>query len=215
MAVVNTSTDNPYRSGYARAPTHRAYEADDGTNDPFRSGLSHTLPPSANGEAPGVGRQRSVPAAPAHAGVMTGLSAPVTHFDEEVQVHVRILDREEVSQPLGVAVASGTIGTARCVSVRVTDPRDPFFLYSMTLSENDYGRFKESHELHVDWNGFPQDLISLLSASRLDGAAHDRSTASAVAGGRGVTLRFVAQAPGGQQGTLRIMEPTAFVRSSC
>ena len=91
---------------------------------------------------------------------------PITLFDAEVPVHVRHLDREEVYQPLGVCVTvgrGGPTGVSKCVTVRLTDPKDPFFLFSMTLLEDDYGRFKERHELMVDFNGFPRDLVGMLS----------------------------------------------------
>lgn len=120
-----------------------------------------------------------------------------TLFDSEVPVSVKQLDREEVHQPLGICVSvgrGGSSGLSKCVNVRLTDPRDPFFLYSMTLLEDDYGRFKERHELMVDFNGFPRDLVQMLSGIGT--------------GGNNNMVTFVADNKEGC--VLRILERTEF-----
>ena len=85
-----------------------------------------------------------------------GSRAKEVLFEENVMVHVKAFDREEVRQPLGVCVIHGketlskssTIvsGNSRAITVRLTDPRDPFFLYSMLLCEDEYGKFKEIND---------------------------------------------------------------------
>ena len=118
-------------------------------------------------------------------------------FENEIPIQMKLLDREEVCQPLQVTVSTGRggpNGISRCVTVQVTDPRDPFFLYVMQLSEDEYGRFKENHELHVDFAGFPRDLVGMLN--------------SAVNNGSHYTVTFVVMTEG--RGILRIIERTEF-----
>jgi hypothetical protein len=109
----------------------------------------------------------SVVAPTAAAGPNTGGGgAAVVLFEEEVPVHVRNMDREGVMQPLGICVSTSRLGSARMIHVRLTDPRDPFFLYTMSLHEDDYGRFKDMHELRVDFGNFPRDLVAMLAAAQ-------------------------------------------------
>ncbi len=147
-------------------------------------------------------------------------------FEDEVHVHVRMFDREEVFIPLSITLSTTSRASGsgmRSMHVKVTDPRDPFFLYSVHITEDDYGRFKDKHELLVDFNGFPRHLTTMISAVSERGAAHPM-TNNGTGGGVDSSLHsvalsssqlpheiyFVASGPDGAQGVLRIMERTDF-----
>lgn len=154
-------------------------------------------------------------------------------YEDEVNVHMRLHEREEVFVPLGITVSASSRssgGPMRAVHVRLTDPRDPFFLYSVTISEEDYGRFKDKHELLVDFNGFPRDLTSMIQAASANqgfnqtispghgesgfhsgGLGVNASTGSAgLASSQPHEVHFVTTSTDGLQGVLRIMERTDF-----
>jgi len=46
--------------------------------------------------------------------------------------------------------------------VRITDDTNPFFLYNLSLSEEDFQQLKTQQGLLVDFSSFPQNLIGLL-----------------------------------------------------
>jgi spindle assembly abnormal protein 6 len=124
-------------------------------------------------------------------------SQPGVLFEQEVNVQIKLLDREEVSQPLTITLTTGRAGphnVTRCVTIRITDPRDPFFLFVMTLLEDDYGRFKEDHELNADFAGFPRYLVALFN--------------STVDGHNPYTVTFVVQDQ--SRGILRVLERQEF-----
>lgn len=70
-----------------------------------------------------------------------------------------------MNRPLGILVATGVggpTGHSNLIRVRLTDPTDPFFLYQLELVEDDYGRFKKDHQLHVDFHEFASDFAGML-----------------------------------------------------
>lgn len=118
-------------------------------------------------------------------------------FEGEIPVYTKQLNREEVCQPLGICVSlgrGGNSGVSKCINIRVTDPKDPFFLFSVSLLEDDYGRFKEKQELNVDFNGFPRDLVAMINS-----VANSSGNNCVV---------FVVDSP--QTAVLRILEKTEF-----
>eukprot|EP00796_Vickermania_ingenoplastis_P006136 gene6136-4416_t len=125
----------------------------------------------------------------ANAGVLLELVMPVA---------VRLHDVEEGSKALGICLRLGRASNSvtRVVIVRLTDPSDPFFLYEMELSEEDYGLFKQQLELVVDFNGFPRFMVGMLQ--RIGEGALPYQ------------LTFSAQGTAAVRGTLRIVEATSF-----
>eukprot|EP00756_Hemistasia_phaeocysticola_P036545 Hpha_TRINITY_DN16647_c3_g3::TRINITY_DN16647_c3_g3_i1::g.181480::m.181480/K16487/SAS-6, SASS6; spindle assembly abnormal protein 6 len=84
-----------------------------------------------------------------------------------VEVRVKNQDREWDTEALVAHVTTrkpARAGAGREVVLRLTSARDPFFLYSVRMCEDDYGRFKEENGLCDDFNGFPKMLVSLLQA---------------------------------------------------
>jgi spindle assembly abnormal protein 6 len=122
-----------------------------------------------------------------------------TLFDSNVPVFTKQQDREEVLKQLGVCIIcgrGGANGVSRSVSVRITDPTDPFFLFTMELLEDDYGAFKQRMELLVDFLGFPKYLVSMLQGVS-NGSPHH-------------IVSFVIDSKNSSHGILRILEKTDF-----
>lgn len=95
-------------------------------------------------------------------------SAPrgvVVVFNELVPTICNVHNREDMNRPLGILVATtigGPTGHSNIIRVRLTDPTDPFFLFQLELVEDDYGRFKKDHQMHVDFHEFAADLADML-----------------------------------------------------
>ena len=122
-----------------------------------------------------------------------------TLFDATVPVYTKQQDREEVLKQLGICIVcgrGGANGVSRSVTARITDPTDPFFLYTMELLEDDYGAFKQKMELLVDFLGFPKYLVSMLHGVA-NGSPHQM-------------VVFVVDVKNSNHGTLRILEKTEF-----
>lgn len=120
-------------------------------------------------------------------------------FDANVPVYAKQQDREEVQKHLGICIVcgrGGANGVSRSVCARITDPTDPFFLYTMELLEDDYGAFKQRMELLVDFLGFPKYLVSMLQGVQ-GGSPHH-------------IVSFVIDAKNSSHGVLRILEKTDF-----
>ena len=87
-------------------------------------------------------------------------------YEQNVEAMVRCPGVHEAVQAVTVTVS--TEGPAhKGVVVRVTDPRDPFFVYRMILPEAEYATFRDRHELHVDFAAFPLHIVALLSSVKL------------------------------------------------
>lgn len=116
-----------------------------------------------------------------------------------IPVFVKLEDREEERRQLGVFVHTGrggANGLSRKVSVRLTDPTDPFFLFELELLEDDYGLFKQRLELLVDFSGFPKYLVSMLNGL--------------VSGLTPYVVSFVVESRDTTRGLLRVLERTEF-----
>ncbi len=62
-------------------------------------------------------------------------------------------------------------GAHRRLVVRVTDPGDLLFLYTLVLPEQDFLVLKRAQKLSVDFGGFPEELQELLNKSLDSGSA--------------------------------------------
>lgn len=113
-------------------------------------------------------------------------------------VAVKIQEVDEGSKNLGISLrlTRGANGVSRQIVLCLTDPADPFFLYQMELSEEEYGTFKQELELVVDFHGFPCFLVEMLQHI-VDGSLPYR-------------LTFSADASECGRGELRIVEVTSF-----
>eukprot|EP01062_Namystynia_karyoxenos_P062225 TRINITY_DN55140_c0_g1_i1.p1 TRINITY_DN55140_c0_g1~~TRINITY_DN55140_c0_g1_i1.p1 ORF type:complete len:679 (+),score=294.10 TRINITY_DN55140_c0_g1_i1:103-2037(+) len=124
-------------------------------------------------------------------------------WEGTLSVRLKQHDREWVTEQLcahvGVCPAAPRHGAGREVGVRLTNPRDAFFLYSVRMSEDDYGRFKEDNSLSVDFNGFPRMVVSLLQECSKRREAGERQ-------GRYAELLIDS----GGRGRLRVMEVNNF-----
>ena len=78
----------------------------------------------------------------------------------------------------GTRVALGQ--RERLLHLELTDDGDPFFLYTLDVSEDGFHRLKHDQSLHVEFAGFPPSFIELLQAC---GAAEPRFTAVLDVGG--------------------------------
>ncbi|CUG88614.1 Hypothetical protein, putative [Bodo saltans] len=88
-------------------------------------------------------------------------------FNELVPTICKVNHREDMNRPLGILVATaigGPTGHSNVIRVRLTDPTDPFFLFQLELVEDDYGRFKNEQQLHVDFQEFSNDFAGMLES---------------------------------------------------
>jgi spindle assembly abnormal protein 6 len=88
-------------------------------------------------------------------------------FNELVPTSCKVNHREDMNRPLGILVATsigGPTGHSNVIRVRLTDPTDPFFLFQLELVEDDYGRFKNEQQLHVDFHEFSADFAGMLDS---------------------------------------------------
>eukprot|EP01065_Artemidia_motanka_P042716 TRINITY_DN5775_c5_g1_i1.p1 TRINITY_DN5775_c5_g1~~TRINITY_DN5775_c5_g1_i1.p1 ORF type:complete len:670 (+),score=231.02 TRINITY_DN5775_c5_g1_i1:59-2011(+) len=89
-----------------------------------------------------------------------------------VHVRLKLHDREWATETLTVHVSapsSHRSGRGREVAIRLTS-RDPFFLYAVRMSEDEYGKYKEQRRLTVDFNEFPRMVVALLEGCGKKGA---------------------------------------------
>jgi spindle assembly abnormal protein 6 len=77
-----------------------------------------------------------------------------TLFKKDVPIHVE--DRQAL---LTVKI---DYAMKRAIDVEVTDERDPFFLYTLQLSDIDFQNLKREQGILVDFSAFPNNLIELL-----------------------------------------------------
>lgn len=86
-------------------------------------------------------------------------------FDKAVPVKLKSNDRDERQVTIGVAVILNTVSTPvhkKELIVRLTNETDPFFLFTLSLAEEDFQSLKVQQGLLVDFGDFPQKLIGLL-----------------------------------------------------
>lgn len=89
-------------------------------------------------------------------------------FDSAVLVTIRADDRDERTASLIVRVLAGTRVTLgqkeRLLRIEITDDQDPFFLYTLDVSEDEFHRLKHDQSLLVEFGDFPTNVIALLNA---------------------------------------------------
>ncbi|CAJ0965140.1 unnamed protein product [Ranitomeya imitator] len=92
--------------------------------------------------------------------------APVYELlSREVKVTVRNQDCGERRQTVRVCIEQHTASSPvhkKDLVVRMTDDTDPFFLYNLVISEDDFQSLKLQQGLLVDFTAFPQKFIDLL-----------------------------------------------------
>ncbi|XP_078252265.1 spindle assembly abnormal protein 6 homolog isoform X2 [Rhinoraja longicauda] len=69
--------------------------------------------------------------------------------------------RENVRLTVGWQCSSNAVHK-KDLTVRLTDDTDPFFLYNLTISEDDFQSLKNQQGLLVEFSAFPQRFIELL-----------------------------------------------------
>ncbi|XP_030228932.1 spindle assembly abnormal protein 6 homolog isoform X1 [Gadus morhua] len=88
-----------------------------------------------------------------------------TLFNKRLQVYVKCKDCEErkanIRVNIDLLVTSNPV-YKRDLVVRLTDDVDPYFLYSLSISEEDYQSLKVQQGLLIDFASFPQKFIDLL-----------------------------------------------------
>uniref|UniRef100_A0A8C3R0U7 Spindle assembly abnormal protein 6 homolog n=1 Tax=Cyanoderma ruficeps TaxID=181631 RepID=A0A8C3R0U7_9PASS len=86
-------------------------------------------------------------------------------FDRSVWVRVRDCGCEERRLNIRVTIELLSISNPvhkKDLAVRLTDDTDPFFLYNLVISEEDFQSLKSQQGLLVDFSAFPQKFIDLL-----------------------------------------------------
>ncbi|XP_061627795.1 spindle assembly abnormal protein 6 homolog isoform X4 [Phyllopteryx taeniolatus] len=86
-------------------------------------------------------------------------------FRKVVQVNIRCRDCDERKAHICVTIELVSRKSAvhkRDLQVRLTDDTDPFFLYNLILSEEDFQSFKIQQGLVFEFISFPKKLIDLL-----------------------------------------------------
>jgi len=53
-------------------------------------------------------------------------------------------------------------GGGKDIGIRLTDEADPFFLYALQLSLEDFSRLRQSQNLKVDFTAFPSNVVALV-----------------------------------------------------
>ncbi|KAJ7993273.1 hypothetical protein DPEC_G00270730 [Dallia pectoralis] len=89
-----------------------------------------------------------------------------TLFNKRLQVHVKCKDCEERRANIRVSIELQLTTNPvhkRDLLVRLTDDTDPYFLYNLAISEEDFQSLKVQQGLLVDFASFPQKFIDLLN----------------------------------------------------
>nr|XP_046158341.1 spindle assembly abnormal protein 6 homolog [Oncorhynchus gorbuscha] len=89
-----------------------------------------------------------------------------TLFNKRLQVHVKCKDCEERRGNIRVCIELQLTTNPvhkRDLLVRLTDDTDPYFLYNLAISEEDFQSLKVQQGLLVDFASFPQKFIDLLN----------------------------------------------------
>ncbi|KAK7889145.1 hypothetical protein WMY93_024705 [Mugilogobius chulae] len=83
-------------------------------------------------------------------------------FSKALSVSVRSRDSEERKSTIRVTIdlqLSATTVHKRTLCVRLTDDKDPYFLFTLSISEEDFQSLKVQQGLLVDFGSFPQKFI--------------------------------------------------------
>lgn len=128
----------------------------------------------------------------------TVTSPPGVLLELVLPVVVKLQNSDDATRYLGLSLrlGRGPNNISRTITIRLTDTMDPFFLYELELSEEDYGIFKQKLELVVDFTGFPKFLVEMLQGIE-EGVIP-------------LQVTFCASSADACRGTLRVIENTAF-----
>uniref|UniRef100_A0A3Q1FWH5 Spindle assembly abnormal protein 6 homolog n=1 Tax=Acanthochromis polyacanthus TaxID=80966 RepID=A0A3Q1FWH5_9TELE len=85
-------------------------------------------------------------------------------FSKELHVTVKCRDSEERKANIRVTIEQSPSPLhKKDLLVRLTDNGDPFFLFNLTISEEDFQTLKAQQGLLIDFASFPQKFIDLLN----------------------------------------------------
>ncbi|XP_069574566.1 spindle assembly abnormal protein 6 homolog [Brachyistius frenatus] len=87
-------------------------------------------------------------------------------FSKVLQVHVRCRDCEDRKANVRVTITLQFTTSPvhkRDLLLRLTDDVDPYFLFSLSISEEDFQSLKVQQGLLIDFTSFPQKFIDLLN----------------------------------------------------
>ena len=93
------------------------------------------------------------------------VTAPSNLFQKQVDVRIRSQEREERTEKLCVSVNMNSATRTKPVKVlelNITSEEDPYFLHSLTVSEEDFTVLKAEQGIIVDFATFPLKFIELL-----------------------------------------------------
>lgn len=119
-------------------------------------------------------------------------------FDGQVPVTIQSSEREERVVPLTIRILSGvrTLRTQRerLLHIEITDDADPFFLYTLDVSEDEFHRLKQDQSLLVEFASFPSMVTELLEACAAETQSDVSHPAASSLGSssRGVAAQFMA-----------------------
>ncbi|XP_034530782.1 spindle assembly abnormal protein 6 homolog [Notolabrus celidotus] len=89
-----------------------------------------------------------------------------TLFSKVLQVYVRCRDSEERKANIRVTIELQQTSNPvhkRDLLVKLTDDKDPYFLFNLFISEEDFQSLKVQQGLLIDFASFPQKFIDLLN----------------------------------------------------
>lgn len=86
-------------------------------------------------------------------------------FSKVLQVNVRCRDCEERKANIRVTTELQMTSPVhkRDLLIKLTDDIDPYFLFSLSISEEDFQSLKVQQGLLIDFASFPQKFIDLLN----------------------------------------------------
>ena len=92
------------------------------------------------------------PAARTDSDAMALLETGRVLHNEQIQVKIKAHDRQESTGPLNFKIRLDlTPSHHQVLLCDITDPQDPFFLYSLVLGESDFHSLKNEQRLLVDF----------------------------------------------------------------
>ncbi|KAF4709132.1 Spindle assembly abnormal protein 6, partial [Perkinsus olseni] len=137
-------------------------------------------------------------------------------YARDVRVRIRPQEREEYSANLTLKLSlqtassssssgSGTraaVPSSGALMITITDGRDPFFLYTLSLAETDYHTLKTEQRLLVDFQNFPKMITELVAECAHNGG-------SPPAGGQNMSV-YLTVGESTVESTLSIIEANQF-----
>ncbi|KAM4574276.1 spindle assembly abnormal protein 6 homolog [Fundulus diaphanus] len=90
-------------------------------------------------------------------------------YNKVLQIHVKHKDCEERKANIRVTIELTTTPVhRRDLLVKLTDDTDPYFLFTLPISEEDFQSLKVQQGLLIDFASFPQKFIDLLNLCDLE-----------------------------------------------